>query len=131
MVELTQLLAVRQVPLLGALTAAVCLSLYRQLRPFLKDIQHPPEEHTITHSKARAETEERRLLSKPPYPADVFPGGRPFKTVYGTIQVFEWGPEDGEKVLLVHGLNTPCISLGDMAKEFVRRGCRVMLYGES
>jgi alpha-beta hydrolase superfamily lysophospholipase len=64
------------------------------------------------------------------YPIDAFPGSRQFKTVYGTIHVFEWGPEDGEKVLLVHGLGTPCIALGDMAKELVRRGYRVMMYGK-
>lgn len=63
-----------------------------------------------------------------PYPLDVFPGGRDVKTPYGTIRVFEWGPETGEKVLLMHGIGTPSIALGDMAKAFVDRGCRVMLY---
>jgi hypothetical protein len=131
MFDLNELLAVWQAPLLGALTAAVFLALYIQLRPVLRDIQHRPEEHTITHSKARVEAEQRQRLSEAPYLTDAFPGGRQFKTVYGTIQVFEWGPEDGEKVLMVHGLGTPCIALGDMAKEFVGKGYRVMIFGES
>lgn len=131
MLDLSQLLAIRQAPLLGALKAAVFLALYIQLRPVLQDIQHLPEEHTITRAKARVEAEPRQRLTEPPYLTDAFPGGRQFKTVYGTIQVFEWGPEDGEKVLMVHGLGTPCIALGDMAKEFVSQGYRVMIFGES
>ncbi|OAQ96722.1 hypothetical protein LLEC1_07852, partial [Akanthomyces lecanii] len=46
-------------------------------------------------------------------------------------RVFEWGPEDGEKVLLLHGIGTPCIAMGDMAKEFVAKGCRVMLFANT
>lgn len=66
-----------------------------------------------------------------PYPPELFPGGRDVETVYGTIRVFEWGPEEGEKVLLVHGIGTPCIAMGDMAWELVRKGYRVMLFGMS
>lgn len=64
-----------------------------------------------------------------PYPYDVFPGGRDVATPYGTIRVYEFGPESGAKVLLMHGIGTPCVALGDMARQFVRRGCRVMLFG--
>lgn len=131
MFDPNQLLAVRQVPFLAALIAAVCFALYIQLRSVFRDMQHPPEEHTITRAKARVEAEERQRHTEPPYLTDAFPGGRQFKTVYGTIQVFEWGPEEGEKVLMVHGLGTPCIALGDMAKEFVSKGYRVMIFGES
>lgn len=65
-----------------------------------------------------------------PYPHDVFPGGRDVMTPYGTIKVFEWGPDTGDKVVLMHGIGTPCIALGDMAKSLVDRGCRVMLFGK-
>jgi hypothetical protein len=123
--------AVKQMAFLAVLIAAVCFALYIRLRPVFRDIQHPPEEHTITHAKARVEAEERLRHTEPPYLTDAFPGGRQFKTVYGTIQVFEWGPEEGEKVLMIHGLSTPCIALGDMAKEFVNKGYRVMVFGES
>ncbi|KAK0106398.1 hypothetical protein ONS96_004029 [Cadophora gregata f. sp. sojae] len=47
---------------------------------------------------------------------------------YGIIKVFEWGPEDGKKVLLVHGLTTSSIAVGAMASELVERGCRVMTF---
>jgi pimeloyl-ACP methyl ester carboxylesterase len=41
--------------------------------------------------------------------------------------VYEWGPEKGRKVLLVHGISTPCVSLGGVANALVETGCRVLL----
>lgn len=69
-------------------------------------------------------------ISKLPYPPDVLPGGRDVVTPYGSIRVFEWGPENGDKVLLLHGISTPTISLGDLAHELVGKGYRVMLFGK-
>ncbi|KAL4940343.1 hypothetical protein BDV06DRAFT_196856 [Aspergillus oleicola] len=63
-----------------------------------------------------------------PLPLDVLPGARDVPSPYGSIRVYEWGPEDGPKVLLVHGITTPCVSLGGLAHAFVDRGCRVMLF---
>lgn len=63
-----------------------------------------------------------------PLPSDVFPGARDVATLYGSIRVYEWGPEDGPKVLLVHGITTPCAALGGLAHALVDRGCRVMLF---
>ncbi|KAH0444668.1 alpha beta hydrolase family [Colletotrichum camelliae] len=64
-----------------------------------------------------------------PYPPDVFPGARDVDTPYGNLRVYEWGPEDaGERVLLLHGIGTPCLALGGVAGEFVRRGWRVMTF---
>jgi hypothetical protein len=69
-------------------------------------------------------------LAALPYPPDALPGGRDVATPYGAVRVYEWGPEDGEPVLLLHGISTPCIALGDLAYELVAQGCRVMLFGE-
>ncbi len=63
-----------------------------------------------------------------PYPPDLLPGSRDVPTPYGNIKVFEWGPEDGEKVLLMHGISTPCLALANLAEELVRRGYRVMIF---
>lgn len=104
----------------AALTAA-CISLYFYIQPILR---HQNKATATIVSKTRANP-------SPAYPADAFPGGRDFETPYGTIKVFEWGPVDGEKVVLMHGIGTPCIALGDMAKHFVARGCRVMLFGKT
>lgn len=63
-----------------------------------------------------------------PYPPDVLPGSRDVTTPYGSIRIYESGPEDGERVLLVHGISTPAVALGDLANELVKRGYRVMLF---
>lgn len=63
-----------------------------------------------------------------PYPPDALPGGRNVSTPHGNIRVYEWGPEDGRKVLFVHGISTPCIALSRVAGKLAKRGCRVMLF---
>lgn len=63
-----------------------------------------------------------------PYPPDVFPGARDVDTPYGSIRAYEFGPEDGRKVLFIHGISTPCVSLGVVAHALVKKGCRVMLF---
>ncbi|KAL6705862.1 hypothetical protein ACN47E_006322 [Coniothyrium glycines] len=63
-----------------------------------------------------------------PYPPHALPGSRDVKSPYGTIRVYEWGPKDGEKVLLIHGISTPSIALTDVAYKLVEKGCRVMLF---
>jgi pimeloyl-ACP methyl ester carboxylesterase len=47
---------------------------------------------------------------------------------YGSIRVYEFGPEDGPKVLMIHGINTTCQTLGKIANTLVHKGCRVMLF---
>ena len=61
-----------------------------------------------------------------PYPPGVLPGGRDVPTPHGLVRVYEWGPESGAKVILVHGITTPCPALGDLGHELVRRGYRVI-----
>ncbi|KAF9880025.1 hypothetical protein CkaCkLH20_02836 [Colletotrichum karsti] len=68
--------------------------------------------------------EVKKLVYRP----DHFPGARDVDTPYGTIRVYEWGPETGPKVLLIHGISTSCMTLGRIAHSLVSRGCRVMLY---
>lgn len=63
-----------------------------------------------------------------PYPPDALPGSRDIASPYGTIRAYEWGPEDGSKVLLVHGISTPCLALGSVAHGLVEKGHRVMLF---
>lgn len=47
---------------------------------------------------------------------------------YGSIRVYEFGPEDGEKVFFVHGISTPCITLAPIALALSKGGYRVMLF---
>ena len=63
-----------------------------------------------------------------PYPPDAYPGIRDVASPYGSLRVYEWGPEDGRKVLLVHGISNPCIALGAIAHGLADKGCRVMMF---
>lgn len=118
----------------AALAAAACLSLYLLVRPTLSPRAKSPKtnivrvKHRDGGAPADPEDSPEKAAAAVPYPPELFPGGRDVETVYGTIRVFEWGPEEGEKVLLVHGIGTPCIAMGDMAWELVRKGYRVMLF---
>jgi pimeloyl-ACP methyl ester carboxylesterase len=84
--------------------------------------------------KALVPTLSEQAKAQLPYPTDALPGARDVSSPYGSIRVYEWGPESGKKVLLVHGISTPCLALGAVAHALVDRGCRVMLfdlYGDS
>ncbi|KAH7127049.1 Alpha/Beta hydrolase protein [Dendryphion nanum] len=63
-----------------------------------------------------------------PYPPFALPGSRDVDSPYGNIQVYEWGPEDGDRVLLIHGISTPSVALARLAHKLVQKGCRVMLF---
>lgn len=63
-----------------------------------------------------------------PVPPDVFPGLRDVSSPYGSIRVYEWGPEDGPKLLFVHGISTPSLALGGLAHALVDGGYRVMMF---
>lgn len=62
------------------------------------------------------------------YRPDEFPGARDIPTPYGSIRTYEFGPETGAKVLLVHGISTTCQSLSHIAHSVARTGCRVLLF---
>ncbi|KAJ4414175.1 hypothetical protein N0V82_008077 [Gnomoniopsis sp. IMI 355080] len=70
----------------------------------------------------------RAQLSSLVYPPDFFPGARDVTTPYGSIRCYEFGPETGRKVLLVHGISTSCMTLTHIARGLVARGCRVLLF---
>ncbi|KJZ68597.1 hypothetical protein HIM_12017 [Hirsutella minnesotensis 3608] len=63
-----------------------------------------------------------------PHNEDIFPGARDVSTPYGSVRVYEFGPEDGPKVLFVHGITTSCMPFTPLAHALVARGCRVMLF---
>ncbi|RKK90471.1 hypothetical protein BFJ68_g16452 [Fusarium oxysporum] len=53
---------------------------------------------------------------------------RTHKLKYGSIRVYEWGPETGPKVVLIHGMSTCTMTLWPIAEALVSRGCRVLLF---
>lgn len=70
----------------------------------------------------------REQLAKLPYPLDALPGARDVQSPAGNLRVYEFGPEDGRKCLLIHGISTPCLALGAVAHGLAEKGCRVMLF---
>lgn len=64
-----------------------------------------------------------------PYPPDHFPGARDVTTSYGSMRVYEWGKEDGRKIMLVHGDATCAPVWSRIAETLVERGCRVIVFG--
>ncbi|ORY19731.1 Alpha/Beta hydrolase protein [Clohesyomyces aquaticus] len=63
-----------------------------------------------------------------PYPLEALPGARDVDSPYGSTRVYEFGPRDGPKVLLIHGISTPCIALASLAHKLADKGCRVMIF---
>ncbi|MCJ1288455.1 hypothetical protein MMC26_007813 [Xylographa opegraphella] len=115
--------------LLASTAASALLLLYHHLsQPYAFT---PPS--AISPLSARLPRSSLSSPSSPspslPYPPDALPGARDVDSPYGWMRVYEWGPEDGRKVLLVHGISTPCIALADVAWRLVERGCRVCLFG--
>ena len=64
------------------------------------------------------------------YPPNAVPGVCDVETFYGSMRVYEWGPEAGEKVLFVHGDATPSLVFSKIAQGLVDAGYRVMLFGK-
>ncbi|KAL8884983.1 MAG: hypothetical protein Q9215_007084 [Flavoplaca cf. flavocitrina] len=50
-------------------------------------------------------------IAKLPYPPDALPGARDIPSPHGSLRVYEWGPENGRRVLMIHGISTPSIAL--------------------
>ncbi|TGO31256.1 hypothetical protein BPAE_0001g01540 [Botrytis paeoniae] len=68
-------------------------------------------------------------ISTLPYPPDIFPGARDVPSPYGSTRAYEFGPVTGPKVLLIHGISTPCIALHSLATTLATtHGCRVLLF---
>ena len=85
---------------------------------------------TIPKSKANEPASPQASTHTLPYPPhDFIPGERSVPTPYGTIRIYEFGPADcNHKVLFLHGISTPCVSLLSLAEDLAyKKGYRVML----
>ncbi|GAB1734977.1 hypothetical protein NU219Hw_g52t1 [Hortaea werneckii] len=115
------------------IAAAAPLAAYTGFRLFrsLATLRRRPanaQHHVIPSPRHSLQLLSAQDLNSLPYPPNALPGARDVDTPYGNIRVYEWGPEDGRKVLLVHGISTPCIALASLADSLVEKGCRVMLF---
>ncbi|PIL32015.1 hypothetical protein GSI_06719 [Ganoderma sinense ZZ0214-1] len=74
--------------------------------------------------EALPETSKIRQL----YPADLFPNGNYAPLLYGRVRYWIVGPEDGTKVVLIHGISTPSVTWTHIGPYLAERGFRVLVY---
>lgn len=62
------------------------------------------------------------------YPSDFYPGGKNIDTPYGSIRTYEFGPEDGKRLLFVHGITTPSPVFAGILPAMADAGYRVCTF---
>ncbi|EIW64718.1 alpha/beta-hydrolase [Trametes versicolor FP-101664 SS1] len=62
------------------------------------------------------------------YPEDLFPNGNYAQLPYGRVRYWLLGPEDGTKVVLIHGISTPGVTWKEIAPYLAEHGFRVLVY---
>ncbi|KAG2361606.1 Alpha/Beta hydrolase protein [Suillus spraguei] len=62
------------------------------------------------------------------YPEDLYSGGAYVNLPLGRVRYWLIGPEDGRRIVLIHGLSIPAIVWKDVAPVLASRGYRVLLY---
>ncbi|KAI0778134.1 alpha/beta-hydrolase [Trametes elegans] len=62
------------------------------------------------------------------YPEDLFPNGSYAQLPHGRVRYWVFGPENGVKVTLIHGISTPGITWRDIAPNLAEQGLRVLVY---
>ncbi|THH10126.1 hypothetical protein EW145_g1541 [Phellinidium pouzarii] len=62
------------------------------------------------------------------YPEDFYEGGNYVSFPFGRVRYWVFGPETGEKIVLVHGLSVPAIIWKDVAPQLAAKGFRVLVY---
>ncbi|XP_006456887.1 hypothetical protein AGABI2DRAFT_154349 [Agaricus bisporus var. bisporus H97] len=85
----------------------------------------PPETLSLHPSLASLP---RHAKSWQIYPEDFYEGGSYVSFPQGRMRYWLLGPENGKKVVLIHGLSIPAIVWKDIAPRLVARGYRVLLY---
>lgn len=102
----------------GVTSAAILSTLYTSLIP------SKPK-----HIPSPLQTQHTSPLQINSYPsANYIPGARDIVTPHGSVRVYEFGPEDGRKVVLIHGISTPSPALAPIAEKLAAKGCRVLFY---
>ncbi|KAF9265873.1 alpha/beta-hydrolase [Marasmius fiardii PR-910] len=92
---------------------------------FLVSFPHPPESLQI-HPGLASLSKESKSWSI--YPEDFYEGGNYVRLPFGRVRYWLFGPEDGQKIVLIHGLSIPGFVWRDVAPGLAKRGLRVMVY---
>ncbi|KAK0207113.1 Alpha/Beta hydrolase protein [Desarmillaria ectypa] len=62
------------------------------------------------------------------YSEDYYSGGAYVDFPYGRVRYWLLGPENGRKIVLIHGLSVPSLIWKDIAPQLAARGYRVLMY---
>ncbi|KAH8106444.1 alpha/beta-hydrolase [Phellopilus nigrolimitatus] len=62
------------------------------------------------------------------YPEDFYEGGSYVSFPVGRVRYWVLGPENGKKIVLIHGLSVPAIVWKDVAPQLAAKGFRVLVY---
>ncbi|KAM5534445.1 hypothetical protein V8D89_011912 [Ganoderma adspersum] len=92
---------------------------------FVTIFPHTPNELYIHPSLA---TLDKSTPSWSIYPDNYYKGGAYVKFPQGSVRYWLVGPENGKRVVLIHGLSVPAIIWKDVAPKLVAKGYRVLLY---
>ncbi|KAL0569725.1 hypothetical protein V5O48_012240 [Marasmius crinis-equi] len=91
----------------------------------LVSFPHPPESLHIHPSLASLPSESKSWSI---YPEDFYAGGGYVRFPYGRVRYWLFGPEDGQKIVLIHGLSIPAFVWRDVAPGLAEKGLRVLVY---
>ncbi|KAK7038729.1 hypothetical protein VNI00_010614 [Paramarasmius palmivorus] len=91
----------------------------------LASFPHPPESLQIHSSLACLPSESRSWSI---YPEDFYEGGSYVNLPFGRVRYWLFGPEDGIKIVLIHGLSIPAFVWKDVAPGLAEKGFRVLVY---
>ncbi|KAL9713172.1 hypothetical protein Ac2012v2_004413 [Leucoagaricus gongylophorus] len=86
---------------------------------------NPPEALNIFPSFASLPPNSK---SREIYPEDFYEGGSYADSPYGRTRYWLLGPENGKKIVLIHGLSIPAIVWKDVAPHLAANGYHVLLY---
>ncbi|KAI1795097.1 alpha/beta-hydrolase [Ganoderma leucocontextum] len=92
---------------------------------FVTIFPHMPNELYVHPSLA---TLDKSAPSWSIYPDNYYEGGAYVKFPQGSVRYWLVGPENGRRVVLIHGLSVPAIIWKDVAPKLVAKGYRVLLY---
>ncbi|KAI0662774.1 alpha/beta-hydrolase [Cubamyces menziesii] len=80
---------------------------------------------SVDHSMERLPAKSR---IRQRYPEGFLPNGDYAPLPYGRVRYWILGPEDGTKVVLIHGISTPAMSWREIAPYLAEQGFRVLVY---
>ncbi|KAI0268094.1 alpha/beta-hydrolase [Gloeopeniophorella convolvens] len=115
-----------------ATTPYQCLTLSLLLIPplllisyFFAQFPHAPQGYSVHPSLASLGPETK---AKDIYPEDYYTGGAYVSLPFGRVRYWLMGPENGKKIVLIHGLSVPSLIWKDVAPALASRGFRVLMY---